>query len=174
MSTCLGVITSFRHFNVYVVLQADKITCLKSTGIAMYFTWQTFRWLTPATALCKQILHTDFLLLCPELSICMPCFRRCHEATYNVVWSAAKHVWSSCVHLCVQIPIGAEDRFEGVVDLVRMKGITWDGEVSPAHKSCSSSHFTAVHIHTDRSTKFCIMTCAVMLGSFRGRNHTGI
>lgn len=31
--------------------------------------------------------------------------------------------------LFVQIPIGAEDRFEGVVDLVRMKGITWDGEV---------------------------------------------
>ena len=30
----------------------------------------------------------------------------------------------------MQIPIGAEDRFEGVVDLVRMKGITWDGEVS--------------------------------------------
>lgn len=38
------------------------------------------------------------------------------------------------MHVCVQIPIGAEDRFEGVVDLVRMKGITWDGEVSPAHK----------------------------------------
>ena len=29
----------------------------------------------------------------------------------------------------MQIPIGAEDRFEGMVDLVRMKGITWDGEV---------------------------------------------
>lgn len=38
-----------------------------------------------------------------------------------------------CSRMCVQIPIGAEDRFEGVVDLVRMKGITWDGEVSPAH-----------------------------------------
>ena len=35
------------------------------------------------------------------------------------------------MHVGVQIPIGAEDRFEGVVDLVRMKGITWDGEVSP-------------------------------------------
>ena len=29
----------------------------------------------------------------------------------------------------MQIPIGAEDRFEGMVDLVRMKGIIWDGEV---------------------------------------------
>ena len=35
------------------------------------------------------------------------------------------------MHTGVQIPIGAEDRFEGVVDLVRMKGITWDGEVGP-------------------------------------------
>ena len=36
-----------------------------------------------------------------------------------------------CKHhsLGMQIPIGAEDRFEGMVDLVRMKGITWDGEV---------------------------------------------
>ena len=41
------------------------------------------------------------------------------------------------MHVYVQIPIGAEDRFEGVVDLVRMKGITWDGEVSSTHKSYS-------------------------------------
>jgi elongation factor G len=26
----------------------------------------------------------------------------------------------------VQIPIGAEDKFEGVVDLVKMKAIFWD------------------------------------------------
>src|SRR5206468_8412347 len=26
----------------------------------------------------------------------------------------------------IQVPIGAEDKFEGVVDLVRMKGIYWD------------------------------------------------
>ena len=32
----------------------------------------------------------------------------------------------------LQIPIGAEDTFQGVVDLVRMKGITWDGEVRPS------------------------------------------
>ena len=33
----------------------------------------------------------------------------------------------------MQIPIGGEDNFQGMVDLVRMKGITWDGEVtSPA------------------------------------------
>lgn len=29
----------------------------------------------------------------------------------------------------LQIPIGAEDEFKGMVDLVSMKGITWDGEV---------------------------------------------
>lgn len=29
-----------------------------------------------------------------------------------------------------QIPIGAEETFQGMVDLVRMKGITWDGEVT--------------------------------------------
>lgn len=39
----------------------------------------------------------------------------------------------------MQIPIGAEDRFEGVVDLVRMKGITWDGEVSPSSQTLSTS-----------------------------------
>ena len=30
----------------------------------------------------------------------------------------------------MQIPIGGEDNFQGMVDLVRMKGITWDGEVT--------------------------------------------
>jgi elongation factor G len=30
--------------------------------------------------------------------------------------------------LVIQLPIGAEDRFEGVVDLVKMKAIVWDGE----------------------------------------------
>ncbi|MET0156064.1 MAG: elongation factor G [Rickettsiales bacterium] len=30
--------------------------------------------------------------------------------------------------LVLQLPIGAEDRFEGVVDLVAMKGITWEAE----------------------------------------------
>ncbi|DBA74823.1 TPA: hypothetical protein ACH3X2_009166 [Trebouxia sp. C0005] len=30
--------------------------------------------------------------------------------------------------LVLQIPIGGEDNFQGMVDLVRMKGITWDGE----------------------------------------------
>ena len=40
---------------------------------------------------------------------------------------------ASALHeLCrtVQIPIGGEDNFQGMVDLVRMKGITWDGEVT--------------------------------------------
>ena len=32
--------------------------------------------------------------------------------------------------MVMQLPIGAEDTFEGVFDLVRMKAITWNGEVS--------------------------------------------
>ena len=31
--------------------------------------------------------------------------------------------------LILQLPIGAEDGFEGIFDLVRMKAITWNGEV---------------------------------------------
>ena len=37
--------------------------------------------------------------------------------------------------VCVQVPIGGESDFAGVFDLVRMKAITWNGEVrfiSPA------------------------------------------
>lgn len=34
------------------------------------------------------------------------------------------------IPLVMQLPIGAEDTFEGVFDLVRMKAITWDGEVT--------------------------------------------
>ena len=30
--------------------------------------------------------------------------------------------------VCIQLPIGAEDEFEGVVDLIKMKEIIWDGE----------------------------------------------
>ena len=32
--------------------------------------------------------------------------------------------------LVIQLPIGAEDTFGGVIDLVKMKAITWNGEVS--------------------------------------------
>ena len=32
--------------------------------------------------------------------------------------------------VCVQVPIGGESDFAGVFDLVRMKAITWNGEVS--------------------------------------------
>lgn len=32
--------------------------------------------------------------------------------------------------LPIQLPIGSEDQFKGVVDLVAMKAIIWDGEVS--------------------------------------------
>ena len=49
----------------------------------------------------------------------------------RVCLAIRQQVLTSVVHTGVQIPIGAEDRFEGVVDLVRMKGITWDGEVGP-------------------------------------------
>ncbi|MEE2567756.1 elongation factor G [Hyphobacterium marinum] len=33
-----------------------------------------------------------------------------------------------CVPLVIQLPIGAENEFEGVVDLLKMKAITWDNE----------------------------------------------
>jgi len=33
-----------------------------------------------------------------------------------------------CQPLVIQLPIGAEDQFEGVVDLVKMKAIIWDAE----------------------------------------------
>jgi len=33
-----------------------------------------------------------------------------------------------CVPMVVQLPIGAETEFEGVIDLITMKAITWDGE----------------------------------------------
>ena len=33
-----------------------------------------------------------------------------------------------CVPLVIQLPIGAETEFEGVIDLIKMKAITWDGE----------------------------------------------
>lgn len=29
---------------------------------------------------------------------------------------------------CTQIPIGSEERFAGLVDLVRMKAVVWNGE----------------------------------------------
>ena len=32
------------------------------------------------------------------------------------------------VPLVIQLPIGSEDTFEGVVDLVKMKAVVWDGE----------------------------------------------
>ena len=35
--------------------------------------------------------------------------------------------------LVMQLPIGAEDTFEGVFDLVTMKAITWNGEVCNTH-----------------------------------------
>ena len=30
--------------------------------------------------------------------------------------------------LCLQLPIGAEDQFEGIIDLVKMKALIWNGE----------------------------------------------
>ena len=33
-----------------------------------------------------------------------------------------------CNPLVMQLPIGAEDKFEGVIDLVKMKAVVWDGE----------------------------------------------
>lgn len=41
---------------------------------------------------------------------------------YAIFFADRGFVWG------VQIPIGGEDLFAGVVDLVTMEGITWDGE----------------------------------------------
>jgi elongation factor G len=52
----------------------------------------------------------------------------------------------------IQIPIGAEDAFEGVVDLIRMKGIYWDMETQgmrfeyrdiPAHLKAQAEEYRA-------------------------------
>jgi translation elongation factor EF-G len=45
--------------------------------------------------------------------------------------------WLRCAHaaanpLVLTLPIGSEDNFEGVVDLVAMQAITWNGEVRRA------------------------------------------
>lgn len=48
--------------------------------------------------------------------------------------------------LVMQLPIGGEDTFEGVFDLVKMQAITWNGEVSshvaPEMKNMRSSKET--------------------------------
>ena len=38
------------------------------------------------------------------------------------------HERLSTIPLAVQIPMGAEDKFEGVIDLIKMKAIIWDDE----------------------------------------------
>lgn len=37
----------------------------------------------------------------------------------------------------VTLPIGSEDNFQGIIDLVAMKAVTWTGEVR-----CSFPHFS--------------------------------
>ena len=39
----------------------------------------------------------------------------------------------------VTLPIGSEDNFQGVIDLVAMKAITWTGEVRPSKGYSGSS-----------------------------------
>ena len=41
------------------------------------------------------------------------------------------------VPLVMQLPIGSEDNFEGVFDLVGMKAITWNGEVQDCFDTLS-------------------------------------
>jgi len=45
---------------------------------------------------------------------------------FNVVGQIEKRLGANPV--CIQLPIGAEDKFEGVIDLVEMKEIVWNGE----------------------------------------------
>ena len=50
--------------------------------------------------------------------------------------------------LVMQLPIGAEDTFEGVFDLVAMEAITWNGEVNPMpHRFSLLPQFP---LHTER------------------------
>eukprot|EP00951_Prasinocladus_malaysianus_P041337 scaffold486834_cov50-Prasinocladus_malaysianus.AAC.1 len=46
-------------------------------------------------------------------------FFRCYEMVRSMLGANA---------VCLQIPIGSEDEFQGVVDLVKMKAVIWDGE----------------------------------------------
>ena len=42
----------------------------------------------------------------------------------------------ACLPACLQIPIGEEERFEGMIDLVKMKALVWNGEVGAAVAGC--------------------------------------
>ena len=45
---------------------------------------------------------------------------------YRVVGQMSDRLGMPCVP--IQLPIGREDEFEGVIDLVKMKAIYWDSE----------------------------------------------
>ena len=43
--------------------------------------------------------------------------------------------------LVLTLPIGSEDNFQGVIDLVAMQAVTWDGEVRwPSLFWCEAAH----------------------------------
>ena len=66
-----------------------------------------------------------------------PLHRLC-AAPFQAVFSDQSTA-STCpdlLWLLLQLPIGSEDTFAGVIDLVQMKAIIWDGEVSLDLEAC--------------------------------------
>ena len=82
--------------------------------------------------------------MCAGTAHPMPVERRPAVAAQQVQELCCKAVWDACRQAaCLQVPIGGETDFEGVFDLVRMKAITWDGEVGflplPSALVCTAS-----------------------------------
>ena len=63
---------------------------------------------------------------------------RCRASSSPTRWTRSAPTSSSCLDdivdrlgakpVAIQLPIGAEQQFKGIVDLVRMKGVIWDDE----------------------------------------------
>ena len=62
------------------------------------------------------VVHKDLLCFCTK--------------NLTVLRTSLCNDISQAFSVTLQIPIGGEDNFQGMVDLVRMKGIIWDGEVN--------------------------------------------
>ncbi len=91
--------------------------------------------------------------------------------------------------LPVQLPIGAEDGFTGVVDLVRMRALTWPGAPEPAHEGPVPPHLreeavrrrrlleeAVAELHPAALEEFCdreTLTGATLAGALRDITRAG-